>query len=148
MEDYFELDRFVNAQSNYYEKALEEIKNGRKQSHWMWYIFPQYKELGRSVTSIKYAIKSKEEAISYLNHPILGKRLEEVTRAFLSLENKTAYEVLGGPDDLKIKSSMTLFDIVQNETDLFASVLAKYFDGKKCKRTVELLEKEQHHKII
>jgi uncharacterized protein (DUF1810 family) len=136
MEDRFNLKRFLDAQSNTYESALTEIKNGRKSNHWMWYIFPQYKGLGRSITSMEYAIKSQEEANIYMNHHILGKRLIEITKAFLSIENKTAYEVLGGPDDLKIKSSMTLFDTIQNENDLFDSVLEKYFEGNRCKLTI------------
>ena len=135
MENKFNLKRFIDAQSNTYERALNEIENGRKQSHWMWYIFPQYLGLGRSSMSVKYSISSKEEAISYLKHPILGSRLKEITKAFLSIENKTAYEVLGGPDDLKIKSSMTLFDTIQSEMDLFNSVLEKYFKGDRCNRT-------------
>lgn len=142
MEDRFNLKRFLDAQSNTYERALTEIKNGRKRSHWMWYIFPQYKGLGRSSTSMEYAIKSQEEANIYLNHPILGARLIEITKAFLSIENKTAYEVLGGPDDLKIKSSMTLFDAIQNENDLFDSVLEKYFEGNRCRRTISGLKNE------
>jgi len=108
----------------------------------MWYIFPQYKGLGRSITSMEYAIKSQEEANIYMNHPILGARLIEITKVFLSIENKTAYEVLGGPDDLKIKSSMTLFDTIQNENDLFDSVLEKYFEGNRCKGTIRGLKNE------
>ena len=142
MEDRFNLKRFLDAQSNTYERALTEIKNGRKRSHWMWYVFPQYKGLGRSSTSMEYAIKSQEEANIYMNHPILGARLIEITKAFLSIENKTAYEVLGGPDDLKIKSSMTLFDTIQNENDLFDSVLEKYFEGNRCRRTISGLKNE------
>ena len=142
MEDRFNLKRFLDAQSNTYERALTEIKNGRKRSHWMWYIFPQHKGLGRSSTSMKYAIKSQEEANIYINHPILGQRLIEITKAFLLIENKTAYEVLGGPDDLKIKSSMTLFDTIQNESDLFDTVLEKYFEGNRCRRTISGLKNE------
>jgi len=91
---------------------------------------------------MKYAIKSQEEANIYINHPILGQRLIEITKAFLSIENKTAYEVLGEPDDLKIKSSMTLFDTIQNENDLFDSVLEKYFEGNKCRGTISGLKNE------
>ena len=142
MEDKFNLKRFIDAQSNTYEKALDEIKNGRKASHWMWYIFPQYHGLGRNSTSVKYAINIEEEAVSYLKHPILGSRLIEITRAFLLIENKTAYDVLGGPDDLKIKSSMTLFAAIQTETALFDSVLEKYFEGNRCRRTISALKNE------
>jgi uncharacterized protein (DUF1810 family) len=142
MEDKFNLKRFIDAQSNTYEKALDEIKNVRKASHWMWYVFPQYHGLGRSSTSVKYAINSVEEAVSYLKHPILGSRLIEITKVFLLIENKTAYDVLGGPDDLKIKSSMTLFDAIQTETALFDSVLEKYFEGNRCRRTISALKNE------
>ena len=140
MEDKFNLKRFIDAQSNTYERALYEIKNGRKTSHWMWYIFPQYRNLGRSKTSIKYAINSKEEAISYLKNPILGSRLIKITKEFISIENKTAHDVLGGPDDLKMKSSMTLFDAVQTGNTLFYCVLEKYFEGNRCNRTIGKLK--------
>jgi uncharacterized protein (DUF1810 family) len=140
MEDKYNLKRFVDAQSNIYERALNEIKNARKRSHWMWYIFPQYHGLGKSSISVKYAINSEDEAVSYVEHPFLGPRLKEITIELLSIENKTAYEVLGRPDDLKIKSSMTLFDCVQSETDIFASVLEKYFDGNRCSYTIGTLK--------
>jgi uncharacterized protein (DUF1810 family) len=140
MEDKFNLKRFIDAQSNTYERALYEIKNGTKTSHWMWYIFPQYRNLGRSKTSIKYAINSKEEAISYLKNPILGSRLIEITKEFISIENKTAHDVLSGPDDLKMKSSMTLFDAVQTGNSLFDFVLEKYFEGNRCNRTISKLK--------
>lgn len=143
MEDKFNLERFIDAQSDTYERALSEIKNGRKTSHWMWFVFPQYCGLGRSRISIKYAINSKDEAISYLKHPILSLRLLEITKAFLSIENKTAYDILGEPDDIKLKSSMTLFDAIQTETTLFHSVLKKYFDGNKCKHTINALKNKQ-----
>ncbi len=139
MEDNFNLNRFVEAQKNAYNTALFEIKKEKKTSHWMWYIFPQYYGLGKSNMSVKYAINSKEEAKAYLNHTILGSRLKEITEAFLSIENKSAYDVLGGPDDLKIKSSMTLFDNIQDETDLFDTVLKKYFNGERCKKTLKKL---------
>ena len=106
----------------------------------MWYIFPQYRNLGRSKTSIKYAINSKEEAISYLKNPILGSRLIEITKEFISIENKTAHDVLSGPDDLKMKSSMTLFDAVQTGNSLFDFVLEKYFEGNRCNRTISKLK--------
>jgi len=142
MEDQFNLKRFIDAQFSTYERALDEIKNGRKTSHWMWFIFPQYHGLGRSNTSIKYAINSKEEAISYLKHPILGPRLTEITKEFLSIENKTANSILGEPDDVKIQSSMTLFDAIQSENDLFDSILEKYFEGNRCLSTLRILKNE------
>ncbi len=109
MTDKFNLNRFIDAQENIYESALNEIKRGNKSSHWMWYVFPQYKGLGYSSTSQKYAITCIEEASMYFNHPILGRRLIEITNAFLNIENKSAYEILGDPDYLKMKSCMTLF---------------------------------------
>ena len=136
MEDTFGLKRFLDAQSGVYQFALNEIINGRKESHWMWYIFPQYKGLGRSSTSRIYAIKGLEEAKAYLDHPILSKRLIEITNAFLLIENKTAFQILGRPDDMKLKSSMTLFDTIQNDTDLFRLVLNKYFQDERCFHTI------------
>ena len=136
MKNNFNLKRFVDAQSLIYERALFEIKNGRKSSHWMWFIFPQYRDIGSSKTSLRYAINCKEEAITYLKHPILGSRLLEITKAFLSIENKTAHEILGTPDEFKIQSSMTLFDAIQSDNKLFSSVLYKYFDGNRCEITV------------
>lgn len=142
MEDPLNLKRYLEAQSNDYEKALIEIKNGKKTNHWMWYIFPQFNGIGRSSINIKYAIKSEQEAISYFKHPILGKRLLEITEALLMLENKTAFDILGHPDDLKLLSSMTLFDTIQSENNLFEYVLEKYFNGNKCNITIDLLNKE------
>lgn len=140
MDDKFNLQRFLDAQANTYERALEELRNGRKQSHWMWFIFPQFRGLGRSSTSIKYAINYRDEASAYLNHPILGSRLKEITETFLIIENKSASDILGHPDDIKIKSSMTLFEEIQDINDLFGSVLEKYFDGSRCARTKKLLK--------
>ena len=139
MEDKFDLNRFLDAQSIKYVMALNEIKAGEKITHWMWYIFPQYKDLGISSTSIIYAIASVEEAKEYFKHPILGVRLVEITKAFLSLENKSAYEILDRPDDMKMKSCMTLFDAIQTETDVFSRVLQKYYSSKKCDKTILML---------
>jgi uncharacterized protein (DUF1810 family) len=139
MTDKFNLNRFLEAQSSSYNIALFEIKNGRKSSHWMWYIFPQIYGLGNSTTSKMYAIKSEEEARYYLNHPILGKRLIEITEEILFIKNKTAIDILGSPDDLKLKSSMTLFHSIQAENKLFWSVLEKYFDGSQCNRTLSAI---------
>ncbi len=104
MKDPHQLKRFVSAQALSYRNALEEVKSGKKTSHWMWFIFPQFKGLGNSTFSIKYSIKSREEAKSYLDHPTLGPRLIEITSALLSIEDKTALEILGSPDDIKLKS--------------------------------------------
>jgi uncharacterized protein (DUF1810 family) len=143
--DPFNLNRFLLAQVPHLEQtsfhdALAEIQLGKKQSHWMWYIFPQYKGLGTSYNSVHYAIKSREEAQAYLNDPVLSQRLIEITSEFLNLENKSAYSVFGSPDDMKLKSSMTLFNAVQNETKVFELVLDKYFFGSKCEHTLRYLE--------
>lgn len=144
MDDYYNLNRFLTAQKIDYQKALSEILNGKKVSHWMWYIFPQFNGLGRSITSKNYAIKSKNEALSYLKHPILGTRLIEITEVFLLIENKTATEILGRTDSFKIKSSMTLFDSVQSQTNIFKEVLEKYFNGEKCQNTLRLLNHSEY----
>src|SRR5690348_3268527 len=108
-DDRFDLDRFVRAQEEVYCRALSEITLGRKRSHWMWFIFPQIDGLGCSSTAKFYAIKSKDEAKAYLNHPRLGKRLNECAEALLKIKGKSATEIFGYPDDLKLRSSMTLF---------------------------------------
>ena len=144
MDDYYNLNRFLNAQKIDYQKALNEILNGKKVSHWMWYIFPQFNGLGRSITSKNYAIKSKNEALSYLKHPMLGTRLIEITEVFLLIENKTATEILGRTDSFKIKSSMTLFDSVQSQTNIFKEVLEQYFNGEKCQNTLRLLNHSEY----
>jgi len=141
MNNIHNLQRFVDAQSNSYDIAFSEIKNGKKQSHWMWYIFPQLDGFGKSDTSKKYGIKTKEEAIAYLEHPTLGKRLIEITNELLKISDKSAYEIFGGPDDLKLKSCMTLFALIQCEIPVFQEVLNNYFEGKICWKTQELLEK-------
>lgn len=133
------LERFVKAQEESYEIALAEIKKGRKESHWMWYIFPQIKGLGASRTAQYYAIQNKAEAEAYLNHPILSKHLLEISEELLNIESSDASEVFGYPDDLKLKSSMTLFSLISRKT-VFKRVLDKFFDGKIDERTVELLK--------
>ena len=133
-EDY-DLSRFLDAQENTYEIALNEIKSAKKTSHWMWFIFPQIDGLGISSTSREYAIKSVEEARSYYHHPILGARLKEITAAFMNIENKSAHEILGR-DAQKMKSCMTLFNEIQEDTNLFSDVLAKYFEGSRCAKTI------------
>ena len=148
MKDKYNLKRFLDAQVSTYETALREIKNGKKESHWMWFIFPQFKGLGRSETTKKYAIKSKEEAIAYLKHPVLGKRLIEITNVVLNINNRSAYEIFGGPDDLKLKSCMSLFSLIQDENDLFQKVLKKYFDGKISWTTKKLLNSAIEEAII
>lgn len=135
------LERFLSAQEHDYEIALSEIRNGRKQSHWMWYIFPQIQGLGYSSMARFYAIKDREEAVTYLNHPVLGKRLVEITEALLNLRENDARKVMGYPDDLKLKSSMTLFYVVSGRA-VFKQVLDKYYFGELDEKTVSLLGAE------
>ena len=136
------LERFVKAQEGSYEIALNEIRQGQKRSHWMWYIFPQIKGLGYSSTAQYYAIQDENEAENYLNHPILSKRLMEISEELLKLDSNNASEVFGYPDDMKLKSSMTLFFLV-SEQEIFEKVLDKFFDGKIDRKTVEILKKMQ-----
>ena len=134
-DDPYDLNRFLSAQETIYESVLEELGNGRKQSHWMWFIFPQIEGLGYSSTSRYYSIKSIEEAREYLHHPILGQRLLECTEKVLAINGKTALEIFGAPDDLKLRSSMTLFACVAGPESVFVRVLEKYFDGKPDQKT-------------
>ena len=138
MEDKYNLNRFLEAQNSSYDIAFHEIKNGLKKSHWMWYIFPQFNGLGYSEISRKYAIKSLEEAQALMDHPILGKRLINISIELLKHSNKTAYEIFGWPDDLKLKSCMSLFTMVQSETDIFQKILDQYFEGKTCNKTISI----------
>lgn len=138
--DKYNLNRFLEAQNSSYNIALHEVKNGKKISHWMWYIFPQFKGLGRSETTKKYSIKSKDEAVAYLKHDVLGERLIEISMVVLKIDDKSAHEIFGGPDDLKLKSCMSLFALVQDENNLFQKVLDKYFDRKISWSTKKLLK--------
>jgi uncharacterized protein (DUF1810 family)/N-formylglutamate amidohydrolase len=135
----FNLDRFLEAQQDAYEPALAEIRAGRKRSHWMWFIFPQFDGLGSSSTSKHFAIKSSDEAQAYLNHPILGPRLLECAKAALAVEGKSASQIFGWPDDMKLKSSATLFALVSAANSIFHQVLAKYFAGQQDEKTLELV---------
>jgi uncharacterized protein (DUF1810 family) len=134
-----DLNRFVLAQEKQYEIALFEIKNGKKQSHWMWYIFPQLAGLGRSGTAMLYGIKNLEEATSYLQHSLLGKRLEEISNVLLQLPGNNAHSVFGSPDDLKLRSCMTLFSEVPGASAVFENVINKFFQGIKDPMTLGLL---------
>jgi len=136
-----DLDKFVTAQARDYAGALEEMKRGRKQGHWIWYVFPQITGLGMSSTSMHYAIKDLEQANRYFQHPVLGKRLIETANAVLAVEGKTANQIMGTPDDLKLRSSMTLFSMVKNADPVFQAVLDKYFDGEPDQKTVAILHK-------
>ena len=132
------LKRFLDAQANDYTRAFAEIKQGRKQSHWMWYIFPQLSGLGFSDMARFYAIKDLQEASDYLTHPVLGSRLIEIASALLGIEGKTANQVMGNPDDLKLRSSMTLFSLVPGADPVFQAVLDKYFSGLPDPKTLSL----------
>ncbi|HIR26670.1 MAG TPA: DUF1810 domain-containing protein [Candidatus Choladousia intestinigallinarum] len=133
------LERFIEAQEYNYQDALKEIKSGRKCSCWMWYVFPQLAGLGRSSTAKYYGITDLQEAQDYINDPLLGARLVEISEALLALDTNDAYRVLGCPDNMKLKSSMTLFAIAAPELKVFQKVLDKYFGGERDKRTIELL---------
>lgn len=139
------LERYVKAQENVYESALMEIKNGLKETHWMWFIFPQIVGLGYSSTSEYYGIKSKEEAVYYLEHELLGARLLEITSVLLTLNIDNPVSIFGGIDALKLKSSMTLFYEVSG-MEVFASVLDKYYDGEKDEKTIAILKSLESNK--
>jgi uncharacterized protein (DUF1810 family) len=135
----YDFERFVKAQEKDYRTALAEIRNGRKRSHWMWYIFPQIAGLGFSSTSKYYAIKDLEEAKAYLDDETLGKRLVEISGALLSLEGNDAAKIFGTPDDMKLRSSMTLFSQVKDVAPVFQKVLDKFFGGLPDGKTIRLL---------
>jgi uncharacterized protein (DUF1810 family) len=137
--DPYELNRFVQAQEGDYEQALREICNARKQSHWMWYIFPQFDGLGFSPTSKRYAIKSRAEAEAYLHHPLLGPRLVECAKAAIAVQGRSAYEVFGSPDEMKLKSCATLFACVSPAGSVFHQLLDKYYQGERDSATLRLL---------
>lgn len=129
--DPFGLDRFVTAQNPVYEEVLAELRDGRKRGHWMWFIFPQLRGLGHSRMAAAFGIASRQEAEAYLNHPVLGTRLRECTRLVNLVEQRSITEILGYPDDLKFRSSMTLFDRVASGNQLFNAALEKYFAGER-----------------
>lgn len=137
----FNLQRFEEAHRKYYQTALSEIKNGRKQSHWMWYIFPQLKGLGKSSTSDYYGISNIDEAKAYLSHPILRKNLIEISEALLKLPTNNVTEIFGKPDDMKLKSCMTLFSMASEDENLFDKVICKFFNSKYDNRTILKLRK-------
>ncbi|XFA73996.1 DUF1810 domain-containing protein [Thermosynechococcaceae cyanobacterium Okahandja] len=138
-DDRFNLNRFVEAQTSDYARALAELRQGKKRSHWMWYIFPQYAGLGFSSMSQYYAIKSLAEAKAYLQHPILGARLVECTKAVLRLEGTSAYDVFGSPDDMKLRSCATLFAQVSPAGSVFHQLLDQYFQGELDTETLTLI---------
>ena len=139
MPDNHDLTRFVDAQHSHYEDALAELRAGYKQSHWMWFIFPQIAGLGRSPMAERYAIADLDEAVAYLQHPLLGPRLEECAQALLQHSGRTARQILGSPDDLKLRSSMTLFAVAAPENTTFQQVLDVFYDGKADLETLKRL---------
>ncbi len=133
------LQRFVNAQAPLYNRVLKELQNGDKRTHWMWFIFPQIDGLGTSPTAMLYAIKDMEEAIAYLAHPVLGARLLECSLIVAGLNDKSAHDIFGFPDEAKLQSCITLFSIASPTVTVFAEVLAKYYNSEKDQRTVKIL---------
>ena len=140
-EDPYDLNRFLDAQEGVYERALAELKGGQKRTRWMWFIFPQIEGLGYSPTARRYSIKSAEEARQYLNHPVLRKRLLECTEAVVALKGGSLSEIFGYPDDMKFKSSMTLFEKIAGSGSVFSLALDRYCNGERDCTTLRLLEK-------
>ena len=136
-----DLDRFLYAQELTYDKALDEVRNGKKESHWMWFIFPQIIGLGVSDTAMLYSISGIGEAKLYLEHEILGPRLVEISKEVLSLETDDPVEVFGEVDALKLNSSMTLFDYVSADENVFKEVIDKFYDGQKDEKTLQLIKR-------
>ena len=139
MTDGFDLNRFVTAQADCYDQALAELRAGRKRSHWMWFIFPQLKGLGSSPMAQKFALASRAEATAYLAHPLLGPRLRHCTGLVNAVAGRTAHDIFGTPDDLKFRSSMTLFARATPDNRLFTAALTRYFGGREDGRTLALL---------
>jgi uncharacterized protein (DUF1810 family) len=137
--DPHDLNRFLDAQRDTYATALAEIRAGRKRSHWMWFVFPQFDGLGFSATSRHYAIKSLDEARDYLKHPVLGSRLIECCEALLALEGRSADEIFGSVDEMKLRSSATLFAHVSPAGSMFEGVLDRYFAGERDDATIRLV---------
>jgi uncharacterized protein (DUF1810 family) len=141
MSDGYDLQRFIEAQDadSTYERARTELSAGRKRSHWMWYLFPQIEGLGSSYMARKFAIQSRAEARAYLAHPVLGVRLRELTRIVNGIEGRRIYEIFHGPDDMKFRSSMTLFAAVTDDNAEFRQALEKYFEGEPDQLTLQRL---------
>jgi uncharacterized protein (DUF1810 family) len=139
MTDPYDLNRFLEAQATNYADALAELRAGRKRSHWMWYVFPQIAGLGNSAMSARYSIRSEDEARAYLAHPILGPRMIECVEALLALENRSARDIMGSPDDLKLRSSATLFAEVSEPGSVFERVVNQYYSSDPDAKTLEIL---------
>ena len=140
MTDKYNLDRFIKEQQRDYTTAYAELSQGRKRSHWSWWIIPQIVGLGMTATSHKYAIKSLDEAIAFLAHPYLGKNIREISKVLLGLESNDATAIMGYPDNLKLRSCMTLFAEADPNEEVFQKVLDKFFNGEKDERTLEILK--------
>ena len=139
MDHPYDLQRFVSAQNPVYEQVRAELRGGRKESHWIWYIFPQLRGLGHSQTAAAFGIASREEAEAYLRHPVLGERLRECTRLVTLVEGRSISQIFGYPDELKFRSSMTLFSSVTPDNQIFKNALQKYFAGEPDHLTLERL---------
>jgi uncharacterized protein (DUF1810 family) len=135
----FDLQRFVDAQARIYPDVVEELRAGRKRSHWIWYIFPQIAGLGSSATAARYAISSLDEARAYLGHDVLGPRLRECTRLVNAIEHRSIADIFGSPDDLKVRSSMTLFSHATSDNQEFVELLDRYYDGEQDPLTLQRL---------
>jgi uncharacterized protein (DUF1810 family) len=138
--DPYNLQRFVDAQDPVFDQACVELRAGEKSSHWMWFVFPQIEGLGRSPMAIHYAISSREEAAAYLAHPLLGPRLRKCTELVNQVEGRSIHKIFGSPDDMKFRSSMTLFAQATRDNQVFLDALQKYFGGDFDRLTLELLE--------
>lgn len=139
MSDPYNLQRFVDAQAPVFEQVCDELRKGEKNSHWMWFIFPQIKGLGHSPLANEYAISSREEAVAYLAHPLLGPRLIKCTQLVNQVERRPIHEIFGSPDDMKFRSSMTLFAHAASDSRVFMDALGKYFGGEFDRLTLERL---------
>lgn len=140
--DPYDLQRFVAAQAEDYQQALRELEQGRKESHWIWYIFPQIAGLGHSPTAQKYAIKSREEAVAYLGHGLLGARLQKCCETLLNHQDMTIQDIMDFPDDLKLRSSMTLFAMFSPQGSVFHRILDSFYSGQMDEKTLEFLDRK------
>ena len=141
--DQFDLQRFVDAQDRVYGRVLDELRSGAKRSHWIWFVFPQLRGLGRSSTAVRYGISSLDEAQAYVAHPVLGPRLRECTRLVAAIDGRSVDQIFGWPDNLKVRSSMTLFARAADDNAEFRAVLDKFYNGDDDPATVELLSSER-----
>jgi uncharacterized protein (DUF1810 family) len=135
----YNLNRFVSAQATHYNQALKEVQAGQKKSHWIWYIFPQLQGLGYSANATYYGIVDLQEGVAYLKHPLLGARLVEISKALLAHSDKSAIQLMGSPDDMKLRSCMTLFSLVPGADPVFSLVLETFFQGQKDDKTVGII---------